>query len=239
MGVGGGGVVGRVHHTPHSIHPPPPPSTFPSRDATRCPGQMCFGSTVADFHTFESSFSTLLRYPLGDFDYKLLSQSRPDVAPAFFVLYMGLVFLVSMNMVVAIITIAFEEVNAGVQVEESWKHSNVNYTVYIATRWRKAQLVAWLWLARACRRACTPPHRCSCGWCGGGCCTHRRRSNTTDIGEPVITHAPPAPPDEAPDDPVATAAGQLEALNAEMAYISLVSSYIATAEAVSRQDLLK
>lgn len=62
-------------------------------------GQMCFGNLVADFHTFESSFSTLLRYPLGDFNYKALAQARPDVAPAFFVLYMALVFLVSMNMV--------------------------------------------------------------------------------------------------------------------------------------------
>jgi len=193
---------------------------------------MCFGSTVADFHTFESSFSTLLRYPLGDFNYKLLSQSRPDVAPAFFVLYMGLVFLVSMNMVVAIITIAFEEVSAGVQVEESWKHSNVNYTVYIATRWRKVQLVMWLWSARACRRT-----GCGCRCCG--CPASARNRGNTDIGEPVLSSVAPGHDDGDDADPVAVAANQLEAINAEMAYISLVSTYIATAEAVSQHDLLK
>jgi hypothetical protein len=79
-------------------------------------GQMCFGAAIGDFHTFEASFSTLLRYPLGDFNYQELTEARPSVAPLFFVLYMGLVFLVCMNMVVAIITIAFESVTVGLKV---------------------------------------------------------------------------------------------------------------------------
>jgi hypothetical protein len=90
-------------------------------------GQMCFGSMVADFHTFESSFSALLRYPLGDFDYNALTRARPDMAAVFFVLYMALVFLVCMNMIVGIITVAFEEVNERLKVEEKWKHAGRNF----------------------------------------------------------------------------------------------------------------
>ena len=78
--------------------------------------QMCFGPTIPQFHTFEASFSTLLRDPLGDFNYLAIVTARPTIAPLFFVLYMGIVFLVSMNMVVAIITIAFEQVTVNLQV---------------------------------------------------------------------------------------------------------------------------
>lgn len=86
-------------------------------------GQMIFGSMVAGFHTFEASFSTLLQYPLGNFDYSQLSAARPDMAPVFFALYMALVFLVCMNMMVAIITIAFDEVNVRLKSEDKWKHA--------------------------------------------------------------------------------------------------------------------
>ena len=35
-----------------------------------------FGSALSDFHNVSSSFSTLMRYPLGDFNYGELSQVR-------------------------------------------------------------------------------------------------------------------------------------------------------------------
>lgn len=116
-------------------------------------GQMCFGSMVADFHTFESSFSTLLRYPLGDFDYAQLRDARPDMAAIFFGLYMSLVFLVCMNMVVAIITIAFEEINERLKVEERWKHAGRSYETHHLYRARVR--------CNACVRVFT------CGWLGG------------------------------------------------------------------------
>lgn len=38
--------------------------------------QMAFGTLLVDFHSFLSAVSTLMRYPLGDFDYKELSRVR-------------------------------------------------------------------------------------------------------------------------------------------------------------------
>ena len=38
--------------------------------------QMAFGTLLVDFHSFLASMSTLMRYPLGDFDYKELSRVR-------------------------------------------------------------------------------------------------------------------------------------------------------------------
>ena len=58
--------------------------------------QLSFGHLVADFHSWQSSFSKLLRYPLGDFSYYQLLTARPDgdVAALFFAIYMALVYLV-------------------------------------------------------------------------------------------------------------------------------------------------
>jgi hypothetical protein len=55
--------------------------------------------------------------------YASLTRARPDVAAVFFALYMALVFLVCMNMMVGIITVAFEEVNERLKMEEKWKHA--------------------------------------------------------------------------------------------------------------------
>jgi hypothetical protein len=40
-------------------------------------GNFVFGHALADFQNVSSAFSTLLRYPLGDFDYRKLSQVPP------------------------------------------------------------------------------------------------------------------------------------------------------------------
>ena len=43
-------------------------------------GQMLYGSLLEDFRTFEKSFSSLLRFPLGDFDYAKLVRVSGGVA---------------------------------------------------------------------------------------------------------------------------------------------------------------
>ena len=45
-------------------------------------GQLAFGALAPDFHTFASSFSALLRYPLGAFNYAEIEQVRRDWVPA-------------------------------------------------------------------------------------------------------------------------------------------------------------
>jgi hypothetical protein len=70
--------------------------------------------------------------------------ARPDMAAIFFALYMGLVFLVCMNLVIAVITIAYEEINDRLKMEEKWKHAARSYemlTIYALrvrlTYWRQ------------------------------------------------------------------------------------------------------
>lgn len=56
--------------------------------------QHTFGSGISGLHRFDSAFATLVRYPLGDFDYSSLRQARPDIAPLFFFAYTIIVALV-------------------------------------------------------------------------------------------------------------------------------------------------
>ena len=45
-----------------------------------------------------------------------MEAARPDIAALYFALYMALVFLVGMNIAIAILTIALEEVNMALKV---------------------------------------------------------------------------------------------------------------------------
>lgn len=61
--------------------------------------------------------STLLRFPLGDFDYDgQLFQTRPALAPWFFVGFLAMIYLVSMNIAIAIITEYFDQVHEATKV---------------------------------------------------------------------------------------------------------------------------
>ncbi len=111
-------------------------------------GQMCFGATMSDFHNFQSAFSTLLRWPLGDFSYVTLAAARPKIAPIFFTLYMALVFLVCTNMVIAILTIAYEDVHKKLETEEMWKHAGSTLDQQLLREIR----VQRNWFLRCCSR---------------------------------------------------------------------------------------
>lgn len=126
--------------------------------------QHAFGSLVPQLHRFDSAFATLVRYPLGDFDYPSLRQARPDIAPAFFFAYTIIVALVSMNMVVAIITAAFEDVSRGLKVEEKWKHVTTSYWLHILHKARRPVLLVFLLFRYVCGRR-TARFLCCCGLC--------------------------------------------------------------------------
>eukprot|EP00753_Platysulcus_tardus_P004835 PLAT12717.2.p1 GENE.PLAT12717.2~~PLAT12717.2.p1 ORF type:complete len:778 (-),score=265.90 PLAT12717.2:490-2781(-) len=67
-----------------------------------------FGSESDHFKTFSDSVGTLLRASLGDFDYEEMKRVAPDVAPAFFATYTFMVFLVLINMFIAVISDFYE-----------------------------------------------------------------------------------------------------------------------------------
>ena len=76
-------------------------------------GLYVFGSTISDFHSFGSSMSALLRMPLGDFDYKALASAAPALAGLYFALYVAIVFIICMNVFIAIVTMYFTQVRGG------------------------------------------------------------------------------------------------------------------------------
>lgn len=103
--------------------------------------EFVFGSMIGDFHNFTASFSTLLRFPLGDFHYDALSMARPQLAGAFFTLYVAIVFLVGMNMIIGIVSLYFEEVHSELSESDKWKASTKTFEGTLVTRyfrtWRR------------------------------------------------------------------------------------------------------
>jgi hypothetical protein len=90
-------------------------------------GHLCFGFSSAGFHNVGASMSTLLRFPLGDFDYdSQMGDTRPSLAPWFFVAFLAMIFLVSMNIAIAIITEYFDEVHQAIAKLDRWKETSTS-----------------------------------------------------------------------------------------------------------------
>ncbi|KAA0170283.1 hypothetical protein FNF27_02127 [Cafeteria roenbergensis] len=86
-------------------------------------GCLLWGGTVSEFHSVAASFSSLLRLSLGDFDYNKLAAAQPIVTGYFFAIYVVIVYLIAMNILIAIVTMYFEEVTRLLKREESWKQA--------------------------------------------------------------------------------------------------------------------
>mmetsp|Transcript_18147 Transcript_18147/g.59274 ORF Transcript_18147/g.59274 Transcript_18147/m.59274 type:complete len:1019 (-) Transcript_18147:50-3106(-) len=76
-----------------------------------------FGPEVPEFKSLGDSFGALMRSLLGDFDYGALSDANSALAPILFYFFNALVFMVLLNMFLAIICDSFAEVK-GNQSEE-------------------------------------------------------------------------------------------------------------------------
>lgn len=230
--------------------------------------QQAFGALVEDFHTFPSSFSTLMRYPLGDFDYGALRQSRPDIAPLFFFLYIILVLLVSMNMVIAIITAAFEDVSRGLKMEEKWKHVTSSYWLHVLKKTRRYTLMAFMLFRYVCGNRIAQV-LCCCGTCvttkSTTFASHEPRkardtsagalstAATTGSGGSSLGGGLPGsgsgsgiqsksirinPLHAAGSETLDPVEAELNALSAEATFVALVRRFISDSEAQSHSDLL-
>ena len=73
-------------------------------------GMSFFGPCLNEFRSLGFTINTLIRYPLGDFSYVNLETCNPTAAAPFFVTYMVCVFLICLNVAVAILTLAYERV---------------------------------------------------------------------------------------------------------------------------------
>ncbi|KAA0146354.1 hypothetical protein FNF31_07806 [Cafeteria roenbergensis] len=84
-------------------------------------GVQLFGPYSRQFYSVPVAMATLLQYAVGELSYDDIARSRPYVAPWFtfvFVLTVGLLFA---NVLIAIVTLAFEDVNAEIQVDQTWQ----------------------------------------------------------------------------------------------------------------------
>ncbi|CAH1251049.1 PKD1L3 [Branchiostoma lanceolatum] len=71
---------------------------------------LMFGTTVTAYRSISLSYSTLFQMSLGLFDYRELLEEKPILGPIFFVTFMCIIFLVLMNIAMAIINRALPDV---------------------------------------------------------------------------------------------------------------------------------
>lgn len=77
---------------------------------------MIFHDRLHEFRTLTASSFTLLRSLLGDFDFMQLKNTEEFIGPIFFVLFVSIATLVILNMVIAIISDAYSEVDNDMKV---------------------------------------------------------------------------------------------------------------------------
>ncbi|XP_066291223.1 polycystin-1-like protein 2 [Branchiostoma lanceolatum] len=71
---------------------------------------LMFGLTVTEYSTISKSFSTLFQMSLGNFYYYQLKEAAPILGPIYFFAFISLIFLVLMNIAMAIIDSALPDV---------------------------------------------------------------------------------------------------------------------------------
>jgi hypothetical protein len=92
---------------------------------------LVFGHQLYAFSTLSSSMFSLMRSLLGDFDFEQLRAERSVMGPLFFVLFVVLAVFVVLNMLIAIITNAYEDAKQEMEVQlaRERKHGRVPLTV--------------------------------------------------------------------------------------------------------------
>ncbi|XP_078665659.1 polycystin-1-like protein 2 [Branchiostoma floridae x Branchiostoma belcheri] len=90
---------------------------------------LMFGHTVTEYSTIGKSFSTLLQMSLGHFYYYELREAAPIFGPIFYFTFICIIFLVLMNIAVAIINSGLPNVRKHIMSEEEqyfiqglWEH---------------------------------------------------------------------------------------------------------------------
>ncbi|RYG50183.1 hypothetical protein EON66_12120, partial [archaeon] len=82
---------------------------------------LSFGANLPEFYQFSTSIATLLRMSMGDFGYERLSSTRPALVGIFFVSYMVLMFLICLNVVIAILSKYYDIVHEELKTSDKWK----------------------------------------------------------------------------------------------------------------------
>ena len=90
-------------------------------------GHILFGDKIKAFHNWESSFSYHMNTIVGNIDYNSLAEAAPTVAPIYFSVWVFTVFLVLVNMFIAVICDHSSRVSSeGEDVSERMRPSMIN-----------------------------------------------------------------------------------------------------------------
>ncbi|XP_078681627.1 polycystin-1-like protein 2 [Branchiostoma floridae x Branchiostoma belcheri] len=81
-------------------------------------GYLKFGLIVEEYSTISKSFSTLFQMSLGNFYYYELREASPILGPIYFITYICIIFLVLMNIAMAIIDSALTDVRNHIMSED-------------------------------------------------------------------------------------------------------------------------
>lgn len=73
-------------------------------------GLLVFGGQMSDYETYDVAITAVFRLILSDFDYSQLKHISPTLAPFFFYFYALVVVFIMLNMFIAIINAAFQDV---------------------------------------------------------------------------------------------------------------------------------
>jgi hypothetical protein len=101
-------------------------------------GTYIFGQYIRGFHTVAASMSTLVRFAIDNLEYEEIESTRPGLAPWFMYTFAILVGLLFSNILIAIITLALEEVHAESITDETWKEGMPELSLEALMAARKA-----------------------------------------------------------------------------------------------------
>eukprot|EP00736_Rhodelphis_marinus_P001856 Rmarinus@m.13808 len=96
---------------------------------------LAFGFDLEEYRSIAESISSLMLILLGDFDYNAMREVRPLFAPIFFTLWTVGVFMILLNMFIAIVSDAYAEVQEERKSAESLQSRPVN---------PKRMLIVWV-----------------------------------------------------------------------------------------------
>jgi len=84
-------------------------------------GHFLYGSRLSEWHNYASSLSSLLRFALGDANYDRMYSVRPQLTPVYFSAYTAIVFLVALNLIIGIVSEAFDATYDELKTSDRWK----------------------------------------------------------------------------------------------------------------------
>ena len=107
-----------------------------------------YGNRIPEFQGYIVSVLQMIRWILGDLNYEILDEVRPDMTPWLYVGHQIIFFFLATNMLIAIVISQFDAVRVKAQLESKWKREVPG--IWDDTRMRMS--VASFRMCRRCHR---------------------------------------------------------------------------------------